>query len=421
MWCLVMEYCTRGTLDTLLHHSSALTPLARNRSGSGGGGSGRPLALIDLPRLLPLMRGIARGMVHLHSRRPAILHRDLKPGNVFVAHGGVMKIGDFGMSRQVLPPSPEEAAAAAAAASAAASPTSTARRSTSAGSSGGGAGPCGGRHDFGRTLTPGVVGTIIYSAPEILDEQLQLPGAPVERILKADVYSFGVTIWEMTERRRPFDGLDWMVIQAQWIMNPASMALPPLTPREGASEADRRALGALQQLVTDCTALDPDRRPDFKAVLERIRRIVNIYDPRNSPAHGAAAAAAASAAGGWVGGADHGQHNHHHQQQQQQQQQQHEKRASFGVRSRGPSSSGDSGGGGGGGMSGAGVGGGVAPAADALAVVVQQAPRLMHHAKKTLILQREGSSGGLGIVVLAGGSSASGEQSQEETIPDVRM
>jgi serine/threonine protein kinase len=35
-----------------------------------------------------------------------------------------------------------------------------------------------------RTLTPGVVGTIAYSAPEVLDEQLQHSHATVERILK---------------------------------------------------------------------------------------------------------------------------------------------------------------------------------------------------------------------------------------------
>jgi hypothetical protein len=39
-----------------------------------------------------------------------------------------------------------------------------------------------------RTLTPGVVGTIAYSAPEVLDEQLQQPHATVERILKVSMY-----------------------------------------------------------------------------------------------------------------------------------------------------------------------------------------------------------------------------------------
>ena len=44
---------------------------------------------------LPLAtRSIARGMVHLHSRRPAIFHRDLKPGNVFlgVFHEGCVEL-----------------------------------------------------------------------------------------------------------------------------------------------------------------------------------------------------------------------------------------------------------------------------------------------------------------------------------------
>jgi serine/threonine protein kinase len=69
-WCLLLEFCGRGTLDSMLHHSSAFGPT-----------KGR----FELQKVLPIMRGIARGMTHLHSRRPAILHRDLKPGALVCA------------------------------------------------------------------------------------------------------------------------------------------------------------------------------------------------------------------------------------------------------------------------------------------------------------------------------------------------
>lgn len=61
---LVMEYCPRGTLDMMLHHSAATR--------------------WDAAKLLSMVRSIARGMLHLHTRKPPMLHRDLKPGNIFV-------------------------------------------------------------------------------------------------------------------------------------------------------------------------------------------------------------------------------------------------------------------------------------------------------------------------------------------------
>jgi serine/threonine protein kinase len=82
-WLLVLEYCGRGTLDTLLHHSSSLA-----HAGGGGGRGQRGPAAADLSKVLPLARGVARGMMHLHSRRPPILHRDLKPGGCSHAEQG---------------------------------------------------------------------------------------------------------------------------------------------------------------------------------------------------------------------------------------------------------------------------------------------------------------------------------------------
>lgn len=61
---LVTEYCPKGTLHLLLH-STAQSEL-------------------DAFKLASWVRAIARGMLHLHTRKPPILHRDLKPANIFV-------------------------------------------------------------------------------------------------------------------------------------------------------------------------------------------------------------------------------------------------------------------------------------------------------------------------------------------------
>lgn len=61
---LVTEYCPKGTLHLLLH--------------------GTAQSELDPFKLASWVRAIARGMLHLHTRKPPILHRDLKPANIFV-------------------------------------------------------------------------------------------------------------------------------------------------------------------------------------------------------------------------------------------------------------------------------------------------------------------------------------------------
>jgi fused-like protein len=51
----------------------------------------------------PVVRSIARQLVralaYLHSRR--VMHRDMKPQNVLVGSGGVVKLCDFGFAREM--------------------------------------------------------------------------------------------------------------------------------------------------------------------------------------------------------------------------------------------------------------------------------------------------------------------------------
>lgn len=60
-----------------------------------------------------------------------------------------------------------------------------------------------------------------------------------EWALKLDVWSFGVTLWEILERRRPFEGLSQNAVQAQWMADPYSARLPPVRLPEGIDRAGK--------------------------------------------------------------------------------------------------------------------------------------------------------------------------------------
>ena len=86
---IVSELCSKGSLRSLLDEEGEH---------------------IQLKTRLRLAIDIAEGMVYLHSREPAIIHRDLKSHNIFV-HSSysdddeanyIAKIGDWGSARAAL-------------------------------------------------------------------------------------------------------------------------------------------------------------------------------------------------------------------------------------------------------------------------------------------------------------------------------
>eukprot|EP01059_Diplonema_ambulator_P010322 TRINITY_DN2031_c1_g1_i2.p1 TRINITY_DN2031_c1_g1~~TRINITY_DN2031_c1_g1_i2.p1 ORF type:complete len:309 (+),score=46.49 TRINITY_DN2031_c1_g1_i2:491-1417(+) len=78
---ILMEYCSNGNLSMLLD------------SGP------RPNLKIPMDVLSTITHQIVTGLHHLHQKR--IIHRDLKPSNILINKDGIVKICDFGVSRQI--------------------------------------------------------------------------------------------------------------------------------------------------------------------------------------------------------------------------------------------------------------------------------------------------------------------------------
>ncbi len=123
---IVMEYVPGETLETIIVNRGAL----------------------DLPLALDYTCQIANAVEHAH--RQGVIHRDLRPANVFVTEKGLLKVGDFGTSRFL------EIAA------------------------------------HGTT----VIGSPPYMAPEQFDGRA---------VFASDLYSLGVTMYQMLTGSLPYD------------------------------------------------------------------------------------------------------------------------------------------------------------------------------------------------------------------------
>jgi eukaryotic-like serine/threonine-protein kinase len=124
---------------------------------------------IPLNEALPIARQIAEALEAAHEQ--GIVHRDLKPANVKIRHDGTVKVLDFGLAKAL---SPEGAGATSDVLN---SPTITAPAMTAAGM---------------------ILGTAAYMAPE------QARGKAVDK--RADIWAFGVVLYEMLTGARLFDG-----------------------------------------------------------------------------------------------------------------------------------------------------------------------------------------------------------------------
>uniref|UniRef100_A0A383VPR0 Protein kinase domain-containing protein n=1 Tax=Tetradesmus obliquus TaxID=3088 RepID=A0A383VPR0_TETOB len=210
---------------------------------------GTPRDTMAMARLVSRLLEVAQGMAFLHAHR--VLHGDLKAANVLLkstiysSFGHVSKISDFGLASRLLD---------------------------------------GATHRSTQTT-----GTISHSAPEVLTTGRMSAAA--------DVYSFGIMMWELFTASSAFKGHFGNVVQRV-----VAGERPPL-PEEAPEE--------YTLLMTSCWCADPRQRPSFKQVVECLGLMLQSFChltqelavlPEAAEAAGGEGTAAAAAAAGSGGG-----------------------------------------------------------------------------------------------------------------------
>jgi tetratricopeptide (TPR) repeat protein/tRNA A-37 threonylcarbamoyl transferase component Bud32 len=173
---------------------------------------------------------ICSGMIHAVQRVSGLVHRDLKPGNILVRHDGVAKVTDFGLVRsldstmdtqEMTMFTPDLLASTA-------SPR--------------------------LTQTGTRLGTLAYMSPEQCAASRNIDH-------RADIYAFGVILYEMLCERRPFNSST----PEEWFK--AHLRAVPVFPpeREAAIPLE------LRELTLRCLAKRPEDRPEsWEAVREEL-------------------------------------------------------------------------------------------------------------------------------------------------------
>ncbi|KAG4199989.1 hypothetical protein ERO13_A05G182300v2 [Gossypium hirsutum] len=151
-----------------------------------------------LPLLLKLAIDVSEGMSYLHQN--GIMHRDLKAANLLMDENGVVKIADFGVARVQAQPG----------------------------------------------VMTAETGTYRWMAPEVIEHK------PYDH--KADVFSFGVVLWEMLTGKLPYENLTPLQAAVGVVQKDLRPVIPQYTRPK------------FVELLERCWQQDPSLRPEFSEI-----------------------------------------------------------------------------------------------------------------------------------------------------------
>jgi len=174
--------------------------------------------IIDWKTKVEMALGICMGMHHLHNQD--VLHLDLASRNILL-FGNQVKVADFGLAKFT-------------------------------------------KHNLDLAVTsPYVMGNPAWMAPELIDPCVKTQGC--------DVYSFGITLWEIVTRELPFaDKYHSNAHIAYCVLQGERPQIPDTIPDN---------LKDLGNIIKECYAADPHKRPNFEQVISRLQSLLRILEP----------------------------------------------------------------------------------------------------------------------------------------------
>merc|ERR1712137_314327 len=168
---------------------------------------------LSFKQKMKMAKDAALGMNWLHCSKPVFIHRDLKTQNLLVDTNWTVKVADFGLSHI--------------------------KKHEKPGSSG----------------SYGSIGTPLWMAPEVLQNK------PYDE--SADVYSFGIVLWELLTQEDPFKEVETFSAMIDSVVGGHKRpTIPENCPKK------------LARLIEVCWDADPKKRPTFSQIIPLFDNII---------------------------------------------------------------------------------------------------------------------------------------------------